>query len=363
MENMKELKIKDLNKTTLSWDLSYEENPFLFVMCEQIVDGWEASTSTNIIEKELLSFVNMTEEDLIVDVADALFEKLNKGDEFYGEVMNFYEREVLELPLQKRRFSSKFKLLETETIEYEGKILYRIQCTQEFECNGLTIYKGQRGGFVENISNIVADGWIFGCAKALNNSKVYGLLKGNSVAKDKSIIDKDAIIDGDCVIKNNATVNGNLHGTITVEGSSIIEESVIIKTSGIGSVNISGKTYMDAVWGNLEVLNNNHTKTQITNTIIDGNYKITNTEIINNSELYYGYSSEITNHNIYNSQIYCDCKSSFEYGEVTKDDLIIKNGEEERSVKETKTCDASISDILLVMNDSLVDKEKIDWRY
>ena len=359
----KNLKIKDLNRTVLDWDLSYGENPFLYVMCKQIVEGWEVSTSTNIVKKELLSFVNMTEEDLIVDVADNLLKKLNKGNEFYGEVMKFYEREVLEFPLEKRRFSDKFKLLETETIEYEGRTLHRIQCTQEFEHKGLTIYKGQRGGFVENIDNIV-DGWVFGCAKAFDNSKVYGLLKGNSVTKNNSIIDKDAIIDGDCIIKDNATVNGNLCGKIIVKDSSIIEEPVIIKTYGIGSINISGKTYMKASCENpLEISNNNHTKTQIINTIVDGDFIICNVTKIINSELYYGCGSEIINHNIYNSQIYIDgCKSSFVYGGTTKDDCIVKDSEGERSLKETKFGDAEIRDIILTMSDLLVDKENIIWR-
>ena len=64
----------------------------------------------------------------------------------------------------------KYKLTD-ETIEVEGKALYRIEALKDF-CE---IKKGDKGGFIESEDNLSHEGnaWVYDDARVYDNSWVY----------------------------------------------------------------------------------------------------------------------------------------------------------------------------------------------
>ena len=65
----------------------------------------------------------------------------------------------------------KYKLTE-ETINVDGRTLYRIEALKDFD----VVEKGDKGGFIENESNLSQSGdcWVYGNAKVSDNAMVCG---------------------------------------------------------------------------------------------------------------------------------------------------------------------------------------------
>lgn len=70
----------------------------------------------------------------------------------------------------------KYILLENETIEHEGKTLYRIQAVKRIKNKYGSIKIGSKGGYIESEDNLSHDGpcWVDSEAKVHGNAKVYG---------------------------------------------------------------------------------------------------------------------------------------------------------------------------------------------
>ena len=81
----------------------------------------------------------------------------------------------------------KYKLTE-ETINVNGKTLYRIEAIKDFS----DVKKGEKGGYVEKEENLSQSGdcWAYDNAKIYDNAKVHG----------------DAVVCGDMVVCGNAVV-------------------------------------------------------------------------------------------------------------------------------------------------------------
>ena len=79
--------------------------------------------------------------------------------------------------------TKKYKLTE-ETINVNGKTLYRIEALKDFS----NVRKGEKGGFVEDEENLSQsdDCWVYGNAEVYDSAKVYGNEKigGNTVVCD-----------------------------------------------------------------------------------------------------------------------------------------------------------------------------------
>lgn len=57
--------------------------------------------------------------------------------------------------------SKRHYILTDETIEYQGHVLHRIKCIEEFVRNYYyTIKVGQLGGFVESYDNLIDNSWV-----------------------------------------------------------------------------------------------------------------------------------------------------------------------------------------------------------
>lgn len=68
--------------------------------------------------------------------------------------------------------TKKYRLLENEAIEVNGKTLYRIEALRAFS----NVKKGDKGGFVESEKNLSHKGncWIYDDAKAYDNARICG---------------------------------------------------------------------------------------------------------------------------------------------------------------------------------------------
>ena len=90
----------------------------------------------------------------------------------------------------------KYKLTE-ETINVNGKTLYRIEALRDFN----DVKKGNKGGFIEKESNLSQsdDCWVDGNAMVYGNARVY----------DNAIVYWHAEVYGDAVVCDNAVVCGN----------------------------------------------------------------------------------------------------------------------------------------------------------
>ena len=102
----------------------------------------------------------------------------------------------------------KYKLTE-ETINVDGRTLYRIEALKDFN----DVKKGDKGGFIENEKNLSQRGdcWIYDNAKVLGeamvccNAKVYG----NAKICDYAVAYDNAIVFGYAQVFGNAEICGN----------------------------------------------------------------------------------------------------------------------------------------------------------
>ena len=103
---------------------------------------------------------------------------------------------------------AKFKLTE-ETINVNGKTLYRIEALKDFGY----IKKGDKGGFVEKEENLSQSGdcWVYDNAKVYNNAKVFDNadIYGNASIFGNAVVSGNARVYGNAEVYDNARVFGN----------------------------------------------------------------------------------------------------------------------------------------------------------
>ena len=87
----------------------------------------------------------------------------------------------------------KYKLTE-ETINVNGKTLYRIEALKDFS----DVKQGEKGGFIEKEENLsqYGDCWAYDNAKIYDNAQLY----------DDAIVYEDAVVHGDAEVFGNAVV-------------------------------------------------------------------------------------------------------------------------------------------------------------
>lgn len=126
--------------------------------------------------------------------------------------------------------NKKYKLTD-ETIEVEGKTLYRIESLKDFRY----VLKGEKGGFIESEKNLSQenDCWIGNDAMVFDDARVSGYAE----------VAQNAIVCGRSKVANNALVYGHAF----VKDSYIIDDAVVgdyaTVTSGVsvgGGSNIRG---------------------------------------------------------------------------------------------------------------------------
>ena len=147
----------------------------------------------------------------------------------------------------------KYELLENDTIEVNGKTLYRIKALKDFSC----IKKGDLGGYIEKENNLSHDGkcWVYGYgnAKVYDDAEVYGnacvfgdaKVYGGAKVYGYSIIYDSANVYGDAVVYDSANVSGNanVYSYAKVYGNAVVS----------GDAGVSGNA---EVYGNAEIFGN-----------------------------------------------------------------------------------------------------------
>ena len=97
----------------------------------------------------------------------------------------------------------KYELLEHNSIEHEGRKLYRIRALRDFG----DVKAGEEGGHVENKFNLsdLHNCWIY------YNAKVYSdaLVHGNAIVSDNAEVSGNARVGGNAVVSDNAWVSDN----------------------------------------------------------------------------------------------------------------------------------------------------------
>ena len=135
----------------------------------------------------------------------------------------------------------KYKLTE-ETINVNGKTLYRIKSLKDFG----NVKKGDKGGFVEKEENLSQSGdcWVYDNAKVYNNAKVF----------DYADIYGNAEIFGNAIVSGNARVYGNAkvyHYAMVYDDAEVCDNAII---SGNAEVYHDAAVYGNArVFGNAEI--------------------------------------------------------------------------------------------------------------
>ena len=135
----------------------------------------------------------------------------------------------------------KYKLTE-ETINVNGKTLYRIKSLKDFG----NVKKGDKGGFVEKEENLSQSGdcWVYDNAKVYNNAKVF----------DYADIYGNAEVFGNAIVSGNARVYGNAkvyHYAMVYDDAEVCDNAII---SGNAEVYHNAAVYGNArVFGNAEI--------------------------------------------------------------------------------------------------------------
>lgn len=161
----------------------------------------------------------------------------------------------------------KYIILENETLEHNGRILYRIQALKDFA----DVKAGDKGGWIEKEENLSqkCECWIYDEAKVFDNAMVYG----NAKIRDESFV----------------CGNANVNQYVTIyERAGILEHATVLEGACVfGDARVYGKSCIygaSCVYGNSKV----YGSAQIYgNTQIYGNAKVSeNSEIFDNAKIY-----------------------------------------------------------------------------
>lgn len=118
----------------------------------------------------------------------------------------------------------KYKLTD-ETIEVNGKTLYRIEALKDFS----NVKKGDKGGFIEKEENLshLGSAWVYDNAKVFDNAEIFGdaVVRGMAQIYDYAKIFECTIISDHAQIYGRSHVLGyaNVYGMVQIYGDSIVK--------------------------------------------------------------------------------------------------------------------------------------------
>ena len=173
----------------------------------------------------------------------------------------------------------KYKFTE-ETIYVDGRTLYRIEALKDFS----DVKKGNKGGFIENESNLSQRGdcWVYDDAMVCGNAEVYddakvyefAIVQGNAQVYGHASVRGNAKVCGNAVVSGNANVYGYtmVYGNAIINGNAIVYHNAQVygnaKVFENAEVSFDAKVYDDAkvyeyamVQGNAKVYGNAEIRT------------------------------------------------------------------------------------------------------
>lgn len=152
--------------------------------------------------------------------------------------------------------SKRHYALTDETIEYQGHILHRIKCIEEFVRNYYyTIKVGQLGGFVESYDNLQDNSWVDDEAKVFGNAIVKGdsIIRGHACVYGNAKITDAKISEWATVCGNAQIIEGYVHGHACIYGNTQIGGEVYGCTQVYGSADIGINT---KIYGSCHICGN-----------------------------------------------------------------------------------------------------------
>lgn len=173
----------------------------------------------------------------------------------------------------------KYKFTE-ETIYVDGRTLYRIEALKDFS----DVKKGNKGGFIENESNLSQRGdcWVYNDAMVCGNARVFGdakvyefaIVQGNAQVYGHASVRGNAEIYDNAEICGNADVYGNakIYGNARVyDYAEVYDNAEVLGNAKVfenAEVSFDAKVYDDAkvyeyamVQGNAKVYGNAEIRT------------------------------------------------------------------------------------------------------
>ena len=118
----------------------------------------------------------------------------------------------------------KYELLRDDTIEFNGRTLYRIKATDT--CSDVRV--GELGGYIESEDNLShsGDAWVFNNAKVFNDAIVHGnaMVGGEGLVYGKAQVYGDARVDGNAMVGGESLVYGKarVYGDARVDGNALV---------------------------------------------------------------------------------------------------------------------------------------------
>lgn len=144
----------------------------------------------------------------------------------------------------------KYKLLTDDTIQHDGRTLYRIQALRDF----YIIRAGALGGYIEKEANLshYGDCWVYYGGKVYDDAKVlhdaliygkntqlrdlcevsgYATVSGNAIICNRSLVNGYALICDNVVISDSAWICGStkIHNNVKVLGNAKLSGDAIFK--------------------------------------------------------------------------------------------------------------------------------------
>lgn len=152
----------------------------------------------------------------------------------------------------------KYELLTDQTIQVDGRTLYRIRALRDVgrrKLGTLDIYvggvgAGTLGGYVESENNLSHSGncWIYEDAKVYENASIYdnaqirsrASVRGNARVYDEARVDSNATVDGCAVVHGRALVTNS---AFVYEHADVDESAYVAGNSRVfGRAIISGRS-------------------------------------------------------------------------------------------------------------------------
>lgn len=151
----------------------------------------------------------------------------------------------------------KYKLLTEDTINIDGRTLYRIEALRDFG----DVKKGDKGGYLEKEDNLSHEGqcWVYHEARVLEKAMVFGKARvyGGAMVFGDARVYGGAMVSGDALVYGRAMVydDARIYGNAEVYGDAEIYGNVCV--SGITKIHGNAEVYGIAeVYGNAEIYGN-----------------------------------------------------------------------------------------------------------
>ncbi|TRB66509.1 polymer-forming cytoskeletal protein [Mannheimia haemolytica] len=140
----------------------------------------------------------------------------------------------------------KYELLQNDTINHNGRTLYRIKAITTFG----TVFAGTLGGYIEKESNLkhLGNAWVYDNAKVYDSAEVYGNAKvydsaevyGNAEVWGSAKVWGNAEVWGSAEVYGNAKVydSAEVWGSAKVRSFAVLSErKMIFWASNVGTEN------------------------------------------------------------------------------------------------------------------------------